>query len=79
MFTYTSDYQPYMKDGRVFLPEKTIALLIEKGLDPKVGASVRQGMTLAEVINLDDLHRTFEQIVTRLGQNQFERNTPALI
>lgn len=41
-----NDYAPYFRDGRLFLPEKTVTLLLDAGLDPATAQAAKNGFAL---------------------------------
>jgi hypothetical protein len=46
MATDSKEYAPYFRDGLLFLPPKTVALLIEAGLDKNIGHAALHGLDL---------------------------------
>lgn len=47
MTTNTSnDYAPFFSDGRLFLPEKTLELLMSAGLDSQIAHAAQNGLAL---------------------------------
>ncbi|MEO8608611.1 MAG: hypothetical protein ABI690_12045 [Chloroflexota bacterium] len=40
------EYAPYFRNGHLYLPEKTIALLVDVGLDKAIGEAALQGLAL---------------------------------
>jgi hypothetical protein len=40
------DYAPFFCEGLLFLPSKTVELLIKAGLDPRIGEAALHGLTL---------------------------------
>lgn len=40
------DYAPYFRDGMLYLPDKTVNLLIGAGLDPFIARAALRGLTL---------------------------------
>lgn len=42
----SGDFAPFFSDGRLYLPEKTIDLLLSTGLDPKVAKAASRGLAL---------------------------------
>jgi hypothetical protein len=40
------EYAPYFRNGRLYLPEKTVALLIDVGLDKAIGDAALNGLAL---------------------------------
>jgi uncharacterized protein YdeI (YjbR/CyaY-like superfamily) len=48
MPTLYNDYAPYFRNGLLFLPEHTITLLIEAGLDAQIAEAARAGLNLGE-------------------------------
>ncbi len=48
MTTSANDYAPYFRNGLMFLPEATITLLIEAGLDAQIAQTARAGLNLGE-------------------------------
>lgn len=41
-----SDYAPYFRNGLLYLPEKTVDLLIEAGLDKELAQAALKGLAL---------------------------------
>lgn len=67
------DYAPYFRNGLLFLPEKTVALLVDVGLDKTVAAAALTGLAL------DDNREHIAQISKALEQAlaQMEEDTQA--
>lgn len=42
----TNDYAPFFSDGRLFLPENTLELLISAGLDANIAHAAQNGLAL---------------------------------
>lgn len=61
-----NDYAPYFRNGRLFLPEGTIALLVEAGLDAQIGETARTGLDLGE-------HRAQIAVISRTLESALER------
>jgi hypothetical protein len=40
------EYAPYFRNGRLYLPEKTVALLVDFGLDQGIGEAALHGLAL---------------------------------
>ncbi len=46
MISSTKEFAPYYRDGLLFLPAKTVDLLVDSGLDWQIGQSALQGLNL---------------------------------
>ncbi len=46
MATDSKEYAPYFRDGLLFLPPKTVAMLIDAGLDKHTGQAALHGLDL---------------------------------
>lgn len=48
MRSYTQEYEPYLRNGMLCLPEKTVSILVEAGLSNQVAESARRGLFIED-------------------------------
>lgn len=46
--TNTKDLAPYFRNGLLYLPAKTVALLVDSGLDKNIGYAALHGLSLSD-------------------------------
>jgi hypothetical protein len=60
------DYAPYFRNGRLYLPEKTVTLLVDVGLDKSIGEAALGGLALDD--HRDQIARISQALESALGQ-----------
>jgi hypothetical protein len=70
MTRLSPDYSPFFRDGRLYLPEKTIALLLEAGLNRDIAQAARHGLLLDEQRRqINEITRLLERVTVGLARN----------
>jgi hypothetical protein len=64
------DYAPYFRNGLLYLPEKTVALLVDVGLDKATGEAALNGLALDD--NREQISRISQALEQALGQMEEE-------
>lgn len=64
MTTYR-DYAPYFRNGLLYLPEKTVTMLIDVGLDKAIAQAALQGLALDD--HRDQIARISESLEAALA------------
>lgn len=68
-----NEYAPYFRNGLLFLPEHTIALLIDAGLDAQIGEIARKGLDLGEHrAQIAIISRALEAVLEQLEEDSRE-------
>jgi len=67
------DYAPYFRNGRLYLPQKTVALLVDVGLDQAIGQAALSGLALDD--HRDQIARISQALESALAQ--MEEDTQA--
>lgn len=62
----SSDYAPYFRNGLLYLPEKTVGLLIEAGLEKELARAALNGLAL-------DDHRDQIGMINRVLEAALEK------
>lgn len=75
MLFNSKDYAPYFRDGLLYLPQKTVKLLTEYGIDPSVANTALQGLALDDDrVLIGQISQTLEDIMGDVAENsQFYR------
>jgi hypothetical protein len=61
----TQEYAPYFREGMLYLPPRTVELLMDVGLDKQIGHAALRGL------NLDD-HRQEIALISRILESALE-------
>lgn len=73
--TVTSQmYQPYYRDGKLYLPERTVRVLMEAGLAHHTGAAAQVGIDLDAREHIDAIRSVVEKIVEQLDETSVIRS-----
>jgi len=67
------DYAPYFRNGLLYLPQKTVTLLVDVGLDQAIGAAALGGLALDD--HRDQIARISQALESALAQ--MEEDTQA--
>ncbi len=70
MFNNNEDYAPYFSNGLLYLPPRTVKLLIKTGLDKEVAASALKGLALdddRELIGM--MSNLLERVLEHVADN----------
>ena len=67
------DYAPYFRNGRLYLPEKTVMLLVDVGLDRAIGEAALGGLALDD--HRDQIAQISQALEAALAQ--MEEDTQA--
>lgn len=75
MYLDSNDYAPYFRDGLLYLPEKTVRLLIDYGLDPEEASGALHGLALDDDrLLIGRISKLLEDIMGHVAENsQFYR------
>jgi hypothetical protein len=66
----SQDYAPYLRDGLLCLPSKTVELLVKAGLSPEAAQAAQRGMAWTDVRrNLTDIRSAMTHVLSRLTHN----------
>jgi|FLYN01.1.fsa_nt_gi hypothetical protein len=66
-------YAPYFRNGRLYLPEKTVTLLIEGGLAPHIAESALRGLALdTDRQQIAEINRTLEAMLGDMEEDSQE-------
>jgi len=69
MVINSQDYAPYFRDGLLFLPEKTLTLLLEAGLDAEVAHVAQRGLALDDDRALiGEISATLERVMGQIAE-----------
>ncbi len=67
------DYAPYFRNGRLYLPVHTVALLTEAGLDQHIGEAALNGLALDDHRDqIALISKTLEMALERLEEDSQE-------
>lgn len=70
MSTNIHDYAPFFHNGLLYLPEKTIALLLDAGLDAETAEAARNGLALDDDRALiGEISHTLEQVISQVSED----------
>lgn len=64
----TYDFAPYFLNGLLYVPEKTVNLLIEAGLEREIGLAALDGLSLDEKERIGKISHTLENLLGSLAQ-----------
>jgi hypothetical protein len=67
------DYAPYFRNGRLYLPEKTVGLLLDVGLNQAIGEAALSGLALDD--HRDQIAQISQALEAALAQ--MEEDTQA--
>ena len=66
-------YAPFFRNGRLYLPEKTVALLIDAGLKRDVAETALRGLALdTDRQRIAEINRVLENLLTDLEEDSQE-------
>lgn len=66
-------YAPFFRNGRLYLPEKTVALLIDAGLKQEVAEAALRGLALdTERQRIAEINRVLEIMLTDMEEDSQE-------
>lgn len=66
MITDTKEFAPYYRQGLLYLPPKTVDLLLDAGLDQQIGEEALHGLNLAD-------HREEIAVISKALENALEQ------
>jgi hypothetical protein len=66
MTTSSQEFAPYFREGKLYLPPKTVALLVDVGLDKHIGQAALHGL------NLNENHQEIA-LISRILENALEQ------
>ncbi len=73
MTNFSQDFAPFFRNGRLFLPEKTVNLLIDSGLDTQTAQAALNGLDIIEQRELiGRLNRALEMALETLEESTQE-------
>jgi hypothetical protein len=76
MTTDTREFAPYYRDGLLYLPPKTVALLLEAGLDKTIGQAALHGLDLNDHRQqIAIISQTLESALQQLEEDSSEFRT----
>jgi hypothetical protein len=69
MTTQTQDYAPFFREGRLYLPQKTVTMLKQAGLDEEAAQSALRGLSLDDDRQLiGEISGTLETVLGKLAE-----------
>lgn len=48
MHAFNHEYEPFLRNGLLCLPEKTVKLMVDAGLNPQIAEIARRGLVVTE-------------------------------
>ncbi len=70
MRSTASEYAPYFRNGLLFLPEKTVLLLIENGLDKELAQAALNGLALDDNrAQIARINRVLEEALAQMEED----------
>jgi hypothetical protein len=64
------EYAPYFRNGLLYLPEKTVALLVDVGLDKAIGDAALNGLALDDHREqIARISQTLEQALAQMEED----------
>ena len=70
MFTDTEDFAPYFMNGLLYLPEKTVKLLVEAGLEAETGKAALDGLALDDdKATIAKINQALESLLTQMSHS----------
>lgn len=48
MHAFNHEYEPFLRNGLLCLPEKTVRIMVEAGLNPQIAEIARRGLVVTE-------------------------------
>jgi hypothetical protein len=71
--TNTKDLAPYFRNGLLYLPAKTVALLVDAGLDKNIGYAALHGLSLSDQrAQIGLISQALEKALSELETNTVE-------
>ena len=66
----SEDYAPYFTDGKLYIPPKTVELLIQAGLDRNIAQSALDGLALDDDReNIGVISSALENVLEQIAHN----------
>lgn len=66
-------YAPFFRNGRLYLPEKTVALLMEAGLNREIAEAAMRGLALdTERHRIAEINQTLEMMLADMEEDSQE-------
>jgi hypothetical protein len=65
----TRDFAPYFMNGLLYVPEKTVEMLISAGLERETGLAALDGLSLDEKERLAEISHALENLLTRMAHS----------
>lgn len=66
------DFSPYYRNGKLYLPHKTVQLLIDAGLDECLAQAALNGLALDERDHIARIHQALEQALQTMEEDSQE-------
>jgi hypothetical protein len=66
----SQEFAPYFRNGMLFLPQATVNLLLDVGLDPRVGQAALRGLALDDHKDLiAQISQALEEVLGRMEED----------
>jgi hypothetical protein len=66
----SQEFAPYFRNGMLFLPQATVSLLVDAGLDPRIGQAALKGLALDDHKPLiAQISRALEEVLGRMEED----------
>lgn len=61
------DYAPYIRDGLLCLPDKTVHLLISAGLNRQIAEIAQRGLLMRDPCYLEEIRESLRLLLARIS------------
>jgi ribosomal protein RSM22 (predicted rRNA methylase) len=66
----SQEFAPYFRNGMLFLPQATVRLLLDVGLDPQIGQAALKGLALDDHKDIiTQISRALEEVLGRMEED----------
>lgn len=72
MLAFNHEYEPYLCDGMLCLPEKTVKIMLRAGLNPQIAEVARRGLVLEDPARIAEITEAIKQLVLDLEARHWQ-------
>lgn len=72
MLAFNHEYEPYLCNGRLCLPEKTVNIMLKAGLSPQIAEVARRGMILEDPGRIAEITESIKQLLTKIDAQNWQ-------
>lgn len=72
MVAFNHEYEPYLCDGMLCLPEKTVRIMLQAGLNPQIAEAARRGMILEDPTRIAEITEAIKQLLTDIERRSWQ-------